>query len=461
MTISQAEPALAASRDGGVYEALRARLHGSLTLPGDPGYDERRRVFNAMIDRRPAAIAHCADTDDVVTVVNVGRQNGIPLSVRGGGHGVSGHCVVDDGLMIDLTPMKGIEVDVDRRVATAQPGLRLGEFVLATERFGLVSPTGTVSDTGLAGLTLGAGFGYLNGRFGLAIDNLVGAEVVTADGNVLHASADEHPDLFWALRGGSGNFGVVTAFELRLHPLPQVLGGMLIHPFPRAAEVLRFYRDAAAAAPDDLTLYAALLTAPDGNQAVGIVACWCGEMGEGERVLAPIRAFGPPIADMIQPMPYSTMNTLTDAAIPPGARHYWKQNLLRELTDDAIDTIIDHVGQVPSPRTVVLIDHVHGAASQVASEATAFPHRDTPHGLVMLSMWDDPADDQTNIGWTRSLAAATRPFATGGAYVNESWDEKPRAAFGANYDRLVQVKNRYDPANLFRHNTNISPTGEA
>ncbi len=443
--------------DTGALTALRTRLGGAVVLPEGPDYDDARRVFNAMIDRRPAAIVRCADTENVVAAVRFAASHDLPLTVRGGGHAVPGHAVADGGLMVDLSPMKGIAVDPDRRVATAQPGLRLGEFVVATEQYGLVSPTGTVSDTGLAGLTLGAGYGWLNGKYGLAIDNLVGAEVVTADGKVLRASEDEHPDLFWALRGGSGNFGVVTSFELRLHPVPQVLGGMLIHPFPRAEEVLRFYREVAAAAPDELTLYAALLTAPDGNQAVAIAACWCGPLEAGERVLAPIRAFGPPLADLIRPMPYSEMNTLTDEALPPGLRYYWKWNSLRELSDGAIEAIVEHVARVPSPRTVVLIDHVHGAARRVAPTATAFPNRDSPHGLVILSGWDDPADDEPNIRWTRELAVATRPFATGGVYVNEAWDEQPRAAFGVNYERLVAIKTRYDPTNLFRHNTNIAP----
>ena len=462
MVISEQTRAVASVLDDGAVQELRTRLRGELVLPQDPDYDDARRIFNAMIDRRPAAIARCADTNDVVAALGFARDHGLPLTVRGGGHGVAGHSVCDDGLMIDLSTMTGIDVDPVRRVATAQAGLRLGEFVTATERFGLVSPTGTVSDTGLAGLTLGAGFGWLNGRYGLAIDNLVGAEVVTADGRVLNASAEEHPDLFWALRGGSGNFGVVTAFKLALHPVPQVLGGLLIHPFPRAGEVLRFYREAAATAPDELTLYAALLTGPDGHQVVAIGACWCGAVDEGERVLAPIRAFGPPVADTIQPMPYSTMNTTFDAAVPPGQRHYWKANLLRELSDDAIEAIDEHAARVPSPRTAVLIEQFHGAARRVAPTATAFPHRDAPFGLVLLAIWDDPAEDEPNIRWTRELAAATRPFATGGAYVNAaSSDEKPRAGYGVNYDRLVQIKQRYDPTNLFRHNMNIAPAADA
>jgi FAD/FMN-containing dehydrogenase len=458
MVISAHNRASTSVLDDEALSNLRTRLRGALVLPADADYDVVRRIFNAMIDRRPAAIVRCADTNDVVTAVNFARDHGLPISVRGGGHGVAGHCVCDDGLMVDLSLMKGITVDAERRVAIAGPGLRLGEFVVATEQYGLVSPTGTVSDTGLAGLTLGAGYGWLNGKFGLAIDNLVGAEVVTADGVVLRASEDAHPDLFWALRGGSGNFGIVTSFELKLHPVTQVIGGMLIHPFPRAAEVLRFYREVAESAPDELTVYAALVTPPDGRQAVAIAPCWCGSPEKGERALAPIRAFGPPVADLVQPMPYSTMNTLVDASLSPGLRHYWKQNLLRELSDGVIEALVEHVARVPSPRTVVLIDHVHGAARRVAPTATAFPHRDAPHGLVMLSMWEDPADDDANIHWTRELAAVTRPWATGGAYVNEAWDEKPGAAFGVNYDRLVAIKNRYDPTNLFRHNTNIAPT---
>ncbi len=461
MVISTDVQASATVPEDGTINELRACLHGALILPHDPDYDDARRVFNAMIDRRPAAIARCADAADVAAAVGLSREPGLPLTVRGGGHGVAGHCVCEGGLMVDLSPMKGIAVDPERRVATAGAGLRLGEFVVATERHGLVSPTGTVSDTGLAGLTLGAGYGWLNGKYGLAIDNLVGAEIVTADGQLLRASADEHPDLYWALRGGSGNFGVVTRFELKLHPVTQVLGGMLIHPFPRAEQVLRFYRQVAAEAPDELTIYAALITGPDGHQVVAMVLCWCGDLDEGVRLLAPIRAFGPPLADTVRPMPYSEMNTLVDAALPPGLRYYWKQNLLRELGDGAIEAIIAHVARVPSPRTVVLIDHVHGAARRVAPTATAFPHRDAPHGLVMLAGWENPADDADNVEWTRELAASTRPWATGGVYVNEAWDEKPRAAFGVNYDRLVQIKGRYDPINLFCHNTNIAPPARA
>jgi FAD/FMN-containing dehydrogenase len=436
-------------------------FHGKVILPTNDGYDEVRRVFNGMIDRRPALIARCVNTHDVVRSVRFARDHDMLVSVRGGGHSVAGHGVCDGGLMIDLSLMKGVEVDAKNRVAKAGPGVRLGEFIVETEKYGLVSPTGTVSDTGLAGLTLGGGYGYLSGKYGLALDNLLSAEVVTADGRVLMASADEHPDLYWALRGGSGNFGVVTSFELKLHPVTQVLGGMLIHPFERAGEVLRFYREVAASAPDELTTYAALATTPDGHQAVAIMPCYCGPIEEGERMLAPIRAFGPPIADLIRPMRYSEMNTLVDAANPPGMQNYWKGNLLRELSDGIIDALVEHAARVPSPRSVILIDQLHGAARRVAPSEAAFAHRNTPHGVMTMSMWEDPADAEANIAWTRGLSAAIEPFAGGTVYVNGAYEQQPFAAYGANYDRLVEIKTAYDPTNFFRHNQNIRPKAQA
>jgi FAD/FMN-containing dehydrogenase len=450
----------------GTHNELLRHLHGELLLPGDAKYDDARGVFNAMIDRHPAAIASCADTADVVASVDFARQHGIPVSVRGGGHSVAGDCLIEGGLVIDVSPMKRINVDAGRRVARAQAGLRLGEFIDATEQHGFVSPTGTNSDTGMAGLTLGGGFGWLCGHFGMAIDNVVGAEVVLSDGTVVHASDREHQDLFLAIRGGSGNFGVVTEFDMRLHPLSGVLDGMLIHPFYRAAEVLRHYREIVPSLPDELTIYVGLLTAPDGNKVIAMVACWSGDLAEGERVLAPIRAYGPPLVDTIQPMPYSAMNRLLDEGLAPGQRNYWKQSYFPALEDDFIEIVIDFARKAPSANSVVLIDELHGAATRVAPAATAFPHRDARFGLVMLAVWNNAADDDINIQWTRDLANATRPYGTGGVYVNEAVGEKPRAVYGENYDRLVQVKNRYDPANMFRHNTNITPaavppTGEA
>lgn len=437
---------------------FRESLKGELLLPGDAGYDDARTVFNGMIDRKPALIARPLDTEDVVTAVNFGRSHGLLVSVKGGGHSAPGHAVCQNGLMIDLSLMKRVEVNVERQVAKAQPGLRLGEFITETEKYGLVSPTGTVSDTGLAGLTLGGGYGWLAGKYGMAVDNLVGAEVVTADGRVLRASENEHPDLFWALRGGSGNYGIVTEFELKLYPVTQLLGGMLIYPFPMARDLLQLHRKITSNAPDELTAYAALITAPDGNQAAAIALAYCGDPEEGAKLIAPYRELGP-VVDMVRPLPYSEMNTLLDAANPPGMQNYWKWQGLKHLEDDAIDTILEYAAKVPSPRSVILIDQLHGAAARVDPAATAFAHRDAPHGLVIISMFEDPEDMETNVTWTREFASAMDPFSTGGVYVNGESGTRVQAAFGVNYERLCRIKAKYDPTNFFRHNQNIQPQG--
>ncbi len=440
--------AFAASLSGG----------GEVIRPTDEAYDGARRVWNGMIDRRPALIVRCAETNGVVHAIAFARTNSLPIAVRGGGHSAPGYGTCDGGLVIDLSPMKTVTVDPIARVARAGAGALLGDLDRATQAHGLAVPAGMVSDTGIAGLTLGGGMGWLSRQFGLTIDNLLAVEIVTADGDVLRASEEEHPDLFWAIRGGSGNFGVVTTFELALHPVTQVLGGMLIYPFPMAGEVLRFYREIATSAPDELTIHAALVTGPDGRRAAAILACYSGDLEEGERVLAPIRAFGPPVADLIRPMKYSEMNTLIDEANPSGLLNYWKWNGLRELSDDVIDTAIEFFARVPSPRTVVTLDQLHGAARRISPTATAFAHRDAPYGLVLLSMWSDPDESERNIAWTRDLAAATEQYATGGVYVNGLAEDQARAVYGINYDRLVAVKNAYDPTNIFCHNQNIKPT---
>ncbi len=455
MIVEQQErrPVLGAS----TLQDFRDSLTGELILPEDAAYDEARAVFNGMIDRRPAVIVRPRNTQDVVEAVHFGRSHNLLVSVKGGGHSAPGHGVCDDGLMIDLSLMKSVDVDPERRIALAQPGLRLGEFIEATEEFGLVSPTGTVSDTGLAGLTLGGGYGWLVGKHGMAVDNLLGAEVVTADGRILRANEEEHPDLYWALRGGSGNFGIVTSFEFKLHPLTQVLGGMLIYPFPVARDVLRFHREMTANAPDELTAYGAFITTPDGLPAVAIALCYCGDIEEGERVIQPYREFETPVVDLVGPQPYSQMNTMIDAAVPSGMRNYWKWNGLNELGDDAIDIIIEHVARIPSPRSVVLIEQMHGLAARINPEATAFPHRDIPFGLTILSLWDDAEADDENIGWTRAFAAAIEPFCSSGVYVNGESGNRAEAAYGVNYQRLAQIKAKYDPTNFFRHNQNIKP----
>lgn len=460
MIMSEQQRSVAPTLGEATIQDLRNSLRGEIILPNDERYDDARKIFNAMIDRRPTVIVCVASTSDIVTAVQFARSHNLPLAVRSGGHGVAGHSVCDGGLVIDLGLMKGIDVDPVKQVVRAQAGLRLGEFITGIERFGFVSPTGTVSDTGLGGLTLGGGYGWLSGKYGMAVDNVLGAEIVTADGRVLRTSIDEHPDLLWAIRGGSGNFGVVSSFDLKLYPVTEVLGGMVLHPFNRAGEVLRFYRDFAASAPEDLTVYAALVTTPDGFQAVAIALCYCGDLVEGERVIAPVRKFGPPIMDMIQPMSYSEMNTLLDKGNPSGLLNYWKHHPLRTLDDEVIDTIIEHAARVPSPRSVILIEQLHGAATRTNPTATAFCHRNAPHTLVAISMWDDPADSEKNISWTRELAMATEQYATGGTYVNavNGGEERARAAYGVNYDRLVEIKTKYDPTNFFSMNSNIRPT---
>jgi FAD/FMN-containing dehydrogenase len=441
---------------------FRAQLRGELLRPDDPGYDEARRVWNAMVDKRPALIARCTDADDVRAAVRFAREQGLPVSIRGGGHNVAGLAVVEGGLMIDCAPMKGIAVDPVARVARAEAGLVWGEFDAATQQHGLATVGGVVSTTGIAGLTLGGGQGWLTGKHGLSLDNLLAAEVVTADGERIRASAEEHPDLFWALRGAGANFGVVTSFEFSLHSVgPTVLGGMVIHPLARAGEVLRFYREFAAAQPDDLTTYAALLTAPDGNPVVAMVCCYAGAVEDGERAVAPLRRFGPPVADLIGPMPYVDAQGLIGQGFPHGRLNYWKSTLLQEIADGTVDALVDFAGRTPSPMSAIAIADTHGAYGRIAPDATAYAHRDLPFDLVVLSSWTNPADTARNIAWTRDLYDAVRPFAPTGVYVNDlDGDEgqaRIRDAYGANYPRLAALKATWDPTNFFRTNHNILP----
>ncbi|MEA2515087.1 MAG: hypothetical protein QOF01_4368 [Thermomicrobiales bacterium] len=445
-------------------EAFRSALRGELLRPGDPGYDDARRVWNAMVDKRPALIARCTGLEDVAAAVRFGRERGLLISIRGGGHNVAGMAVAEGGLMIDCAPMKGIAVDPAGRTARAGAGVLWGEFDAVTQEYGLATVGGVVSTTGVAGLTLGGGQGWLTGKHGLSLDNLLAAEVVTADGEMVRASAEEHPDLFWALRGAGANFGVVTSFEYRLHPVgPTVLGGMVIHPLPKAREVLRFYREFAAGQPDELTTYAALLTAPDGNPVVAMVCCYAGPPEEGEKAVEPLRRFGPPVADLIGPMPYVAVQGIISQAFPHGRLNYWKSTLLREIPDGVINALADFAGRVPSPHSAIAIADTHGAYGRVAPDATAYAHRDLPFDLVILSSWTDPADSERNVAWTRGLYEAVRPFAPAGVYVNDlDGDEgqaRVRDAYGVNYARLAELKKTWDPDNVFRANHNIAPAG--
>ncbi len=440
---------------------LRQALRGVVIVPGDAEYEAARRVWNAMIDRRPAAIARCRDAADVVAAVDYARANRLPLAVRGGGHNVAGRGTCDDGLVIDFCEMRAIRVDPAARTARAEPGLRWEEFDRETQKFGLATTGGTVGDTGIAGLTLGGGFGWLGGVHGMTVDNLLGADVVLASGKQVHASACEHADLFWALGGGGGNFGIVTAFEYRLHPVgPMIVGGMVLHPFERATEVLRFYRDVLRDAPDALTVAAVLLTAPDGHKAVALAAAYTGAVEDGERALAPIKAFGPPVLDMMGPLPYLGQQAMLSNAMPPNHLNYWKADFVGEVSDGVIEAAVTAYAEVRSPLSSVLLFPIHGAAARVAPEATAYPHRSGVH-MGLYALWNDPGDNAANIAWVRRAWTAMQPFAPGGVYVNELGEDdgqdRVRLAYGPNYERLARVKRQYDPDNLLCLNANILP----
>ena len=442
-------------------EAFRAGFRGDVIGPDDAAYDAARRTWNGSVDKHPGIIARCAGTADVIDAVNFARDNDLLVSVRGGGHNVGGRAVCDDGLVIDLSGMKGIHVDAARRTARVQPGATLGDVDRETHVHGLAVPAGVVSKTGIAGLALGGGVGWLVRKHGLTCDNVLSFDVVTADGALLTANAEANAELFWALRGGGGNFGVVTSFEFRAHPVATVLGGMILYPREHAADVLRFYRDFTQSAPEELTAYAGLLCSPDGDPVVGVIVCYCGDLAEGERVLAPLRAHGAPLLDAIGPLPFPAMQSMLDDAFPNGNQNYWKSTFLREMGDEAIAIMVDHANRATSPMSTVVIEYYGGAASRVGAADTAFAHREAQYDIGILGQWTDAADSQRHIDWTRGLADALEPFASGAYLLNfldVDDDDTIRAAFGGNYARLVEAKNKYDPANFFRVNYNIAPT---
>ncbi len=443
-------------------DAFGSTLRGRLLFPDDPDYDSARRVFNTMIDRRPALIARCTDAEDVVACVNFAREHEWLVSVRGGGHSVAGAAVCDGGLVIDLSLMKGIRVDAAGQTVRAQTGLTLGEFDRQTQAFGLATPLGIVSTTGIAGLTLGGGIGWLNGRYGLACDNAISFEVVTADATILRASAAEHEDLYWGLRGGSGNFGVVTAIEYRLHRVSAVLAGPVFHAFDRAKDALRFFVEFSSDAPDELSTMAGLVTLPDGVPAVVLAVCYCGSLENGEKAVKPLRSFGSPIADQIQPMSYLAVQSMLDGFFPPGRQHYWKSNLTSRVPDEVLEMMVDFMARTPSSFTIAGLQALHGAAGRVPAEDTAFAHRGNRFDCLLLSQWSSPADADRNIAWTKELYAALQSHVDAAVYVNNLGDEPDavvRAAFGANYDRLAALKSRYDRTNLFRSTQNVKPAG--
>jgi FAD/FMN-containing dehydrogenase len=440
--------------------ALHVDLPGEVIRPGDATYDEVRAVFNGMIDRRPLVVLRCRETADVVRGVAFAREHDLPVSIRGGGHSVAGNAVCDGGIMLDLSRMKDLRVDPDRRIARAGPGLALGELDGATQQHGLATPLGVVSVTGIAGLTLGGGLGWLNGKHGLTCDNLLSAEVVTADGEVLRASAEEYADLFWALRGGGGNFGVVTSFTYRLHPVGPVLAGGLSYPWTRAREALRFHDEFMTAAPDELSTAVSLALHPAGEPVVTVAVCYSGPHEEGERVLRPLRAFGPPVTDTIGAVPYLTWQSAPDGAWPAGRLHYWKAGWLRQLTDGAIETMARFVPRMPSAASGVGLQRMGGAASRVAASATAFAQRARQYDFLIASQWPDPRDSAQNLQWTQAFFTDMQPHLQSAAYVNNLGaedQERVRAAYGDNYPRLAALKQTYDPSNVFRLNQNIAP----
>ncbi len=439
---------------------FRASLHGELILPDDDGYDSARRVWNGMIDKYPALIIRCANRADVTHAVEFGRLQHLPVAVRGGGHSVSGKSVCDEGIVIDLSQMKGIRVDPVTCTARAEAGLTLGEFVRQTQLFGLVTTTGTVAGTGLSGLTLGGGLGWFMGKYGLTIDNLLSVDIVTADGQVKRASASEHPDLFWGVRGGGGNFGIVTAFEFQLHPVGPVLAGKVVYPMSRAREVLRFYREYTSSVPDELTAYASLMTTPDGLPAIAINLCSCGSLDAGERLVEPIRKFGSPLVDLIRPKSYLKVLLQADAGAPDGRHYYETARMLKDLSDEAIETIADYGVACTSPYSLVLLQHVHGAASRVSPTETAFALREESYVMSIVAAWE-AGQAHLHRAWARTFWTAMQPFASSGVYVNflgNEGEERVRAAYGVNYERLVALKNTYDPTNFFSLNQNVRPT---
>lgn len=446
-------------------ETFSATCSGSLLQPADDGYEDARRIHNGLIDKRPALIVRCRGAADVADAIRFAREAGLEISVRGGGHNVAGRAVTDGGLVIDLTEMKGIYVDPAARTVRAQGGSTWAEFNRETAVHGLAVTGGAVSSTGIAGFTLGGGLGWLMGIHGLAADNVLSIELVSANGEVSNVTAESDPDLFWALRGGGGNFGVATSFEFRLHPLREVVGGLIAYPFEAGGEVLRFWREFTTSVPDELTIWCALVHAPDGSgQKVSALAiCHAGDPEQAERDLAPVRAFGTPLVAEVGPMPYPVMNTLLDGAFPKGALNYWKSSFVKTLDDGLIDTAIERFASTPSPMNGILFEHFHGAVTRVGQTETAVPHRDTGYNMLIPSVWLDPADTDANVTWTRETYDALRLYFGAGRWLNyfsdDDAEDAVRAAYGPNYDRLVEVKRRYDPENVFHLNHNIDPSG--
>jgi FAD/FMN-containing dehydrogenase len=455
-------------------DSLRGALRGRFCLPGDDGYDEARTIWNAMTDRRPGAIVRCAGAADVRLSVKFARDNGLLLAVRGGGHNIAGNAVCDSGLMIDLSLMKSVRIDPWQRRAWVEPGATLSDFDKEAQAHGLATPLGINSTTGVAGLTLGGGFGWITRKYGMSVDNLLSADVVTAGGGFVRANERENSDLYGGIRGGGGNFGIVTSFEFQLHPVgPDVLSGLIVHPFAKAGELFEKYRRFTAEAPDELTCWVVLRKAPPlpflpteihGKEVIVFAACYAGDIEAGRRAIAPLQSFGQPIADVMGPHPFAGWQSAFDPLLTPGARNYWKSHDLAQLSDAALKVILHYAGRLPSPECEIFVAHVGGAMSRIAKDATAYPYRDAHFILNVHTRWRDRAQDNECVQWARSFFHEAAPHATGGVYVNfmpEDETDRVKSAYGPNFDRLAALKAKYDPENLFRLNQNISPIAKA
>jgi FAD/FMN-containing dehydrogenase len=453
-----------------VIDPFRSGIRGQVLQPDDPGYDEARKIWNAMIDRRPAMIVRCAGVADVRHAVRFARDNDIRLAVRGGGHNIGGSALCEDGLVIDLSQMKSVRIDPDARKAYVGPGALLSDFDHEAQEFGLATPLGINSTTGVAGLTLGGGFGWLTRKYGLTIDNLVSAEIITANAERLSVSATEHPDLFWAIRGGGGNFGVVTMFEFKLHPVgPELLSGLVVFPFDQARQVLKRYREFVDGMPEELNVWAVLRKAPPlpflppemhGKEVIVLAVCYAGQAEEGMRLVEPLRTFGTPCGEHLGVQPYTAWQKAFDPLLTPGARNYWKSHNFLELGDKVVDTVLRYAGNLPTSQSEIFIGVFGGQVRQVPSDATPYAHRDALYVMNVHTRWDEATDDSRCISWAREFFDAATPYATGGVYVNFlTEDEAARvgAAYGKNYDRLMRIKKTYDPQNIFRQNQNIQP----
>jgi FAD/FMN-containing dehydrogenase len=459
---------IAPTLDETAVQSLAAAMRGNLIQPADPSYDEARTVYNAMIDKRPALIARCETVADVIAAVNFARDNNILVAIRGGGHNGPGLGTCDDGLVIDLSAMDGVRVDPAARTARVEGGALLGDLHHATNAFGLATPSGIISTTGVGGITLGGGVGYLTRQLGLAIDNLLEADVVLADGSFVTASETENPDLFWALRGGGGNFGVVTSFVFRLHPLPHLTAGPTLWTLDRSAEVLRWYREFITNAPDDLNGFFAFLTVPAvapfpeelwNQKMCGVVWSYTGDTPQ--EVFTPIRSqFGTPALDWVGPIPHPALQSMFDGLYPAGDQWYWKADFVTEISDEAVDIHVPFAEALPTGKSTMHLYPIDGVAGRVAKDATPWNYRDANWAMVMVGVSPDPADNEQMIEWTRDYWSALHPYSAGGAYVNmmmEEGQDRVRASYGDHYDRLAVIKGKYDPNNLFRVNQNITP----